>query len=477
MPRMQDALDKRTAAASIDTYYEANLLTGEATSESVEQLTKKAPRIKEKNERLFVYWTSSSAAAECQAIGPATRCFCNHSYSSHAWYETETKRVRCRWVEGCRCACFSYVPGRGATHIRCGCKHEHHEHRTSDGRPGPCSHPGCDCKGFHSNWRCARSQLHAFLAICIPRSRSFAVALSLRRCGSCGEAYDEHTTIFETAADRARAGKATESNLGGWSNEKPHLDAVCGGVTRMSSLLTGVERAGIGPLQHTDGMTCVPCDENAAPITPFSSTAEVFANYDRKADAHVARLRKLKEARESLQFAGGSQGQRLGHQGAASTNSSSNAVSAASGGGGKALVPRPPAGGAGAVRPGAGGRSSASTTTGGTAAARPVVNSNRPPTKAAMRELAAAAAEARFGGSEAAVEEAPRPPPARTVAAAAPSPAPSKRATATARGGPGGTTRSSAGGPRGQAKLAVAAARRERAAGAAEARMSVAAEA
>ena len=164
MPRMQDALDKHTAAASIDTYYEANLLTGEATSESVEQLTKKALAIKEKNERLFVYWTSSAAAAECQAIGPATRCFCNHSYSSHAWYETETKRVRCR-VEGCRCTCFSYVPGRGATHIRCGCKHEHHEHRTSDGRPGPCSHPGCDCKGFHSNWRCARSQLHAFLAI------------------------------------------------------------------------------------------------------------------------------------------------------------------------------------------------------------------------------------------------------------------------------------------------------------------------
>ena len=290
MPRMQDALDKRTAAASIDTYYEANLLTGEATSESVEQLTKKALAIKEKNERLFVYWTSSSAAAECQAIGPATRCFCNHSYSSHAWYETETKRVRCR-VEGCRCTCFSYVPGRGATHIRCGCKHEHHEHRTSDGRPGPCSHPGCDCKGFHSNWRCALA------AACISRDLYPSLTLSRSRfsCSRCAGAaravsYDEHTTIFETAADRARAGKATESNLGGWSNEKPHLDAVCGGVTRMSSLLTGVERAGIGPLQHTDGMTCVPCDENAAPITPFSSTAAVFANYDRKADAHVARF-------------------------------------------------------------------------------------------------------------------------------------------------------------------------------------------
>ena len=49
---------------------------------------------------------------------------------------------------------------------------------------------------------------------------------SAGRCGSCGEIYDSHTTTFETSAERAACGKATEANLGGWSEEKPHLDAV-----------------------------------------------------------------------------------------------------------------------------------------------------------------------------------------------------------------------------------------------------------
>ena len=163
MPRAQDALERGTASASIDAYWEANLLTGQATHPRVEELTKKALDIKAKNERLFVYWTSPVAAVECQAVGPSTRCFCTHSYSSHAWYETTSKRVKCR-VDGCRCACFSYVPGRGATHIRCSCKHEHHEHRTSDGRSAPCSHAGCGCAGFQSNWRCAHACISSALA-------------------------------------------------------------------------------------------------------------------------------------------------------------------------------------------------------------------------------------------------------------------------------------------------------------------------
>jgi len=217
MPRAVDAVDKRTAAASIDAYYEANLLMGQASKPSLEELTRRALAIKEAGTRLHVHWTSAAARTECQAIGPATRCFCNHSYSSHAWFETSSKRVRCR-VDGCRCECFSYVPGRGSTHLHCGCKHTHEEHRSSDGRPTRCHHAGCGCEGFHSTWR----------------------------CGSCEETYDAHTTIFETAQERALAGKATEANLCGWSDEKPHLDAVCGGVTSMASLLSGVERESVG---------------------------------------------------------------------------------------------------------------------------------------------------------------------------------------------------------------------------------------
>ena len=162
-----------SAAAHIDAYAEGQLLMGQATSPSLDELTERALEIRKKQERLFVFWECGEF--ECHAVGPATRCFCNHSYSSHAWYETKTKKIGCR-VDGCRCRCFSYVPGRGSTHIRCNCKHTHHEHRGADGKPGRCTHPGCNCTGFHSDWRCA-----------------------------CGATYDEHRMSFLTAAERAAA--------------------------------------------------------------------------------------------------------------------------------------------------------------------------------------------------------------------------------------------------------------------------------
>ena len=437
---MQDAAlaDRRTASASIDAYFEANLLMGQASHPPLEELTKRALKIKEENARLFVHWTSPNAQTECNAVGPATRCFCSHSYSSHAWYETSTKRVKCR-VDGCNCTCFSYVPGRGATHLRCSCKHEHHEHRTADGRPGPCQHPGCGCSGFHSSWR----------------------------CGSCNEPYDSHTTIFETAAERARAGKPSEANLGGWSGEKPHLDAVCGGVTRMTSLLSGVERQGVLPLPLTDGAVCPECEGEE--LNAMSSTAAVFANYDRKADQHVGRLRKLKQLSEGRErFAGGAAGHRLGGAPPAAA-----AAAAASGAGGNgALVPRPPPGAAGASS-----RSGAAVRAGARPPARPVVNANRPLSKTQMREIAAAAAEARAQGgappsavppqaaAAAATPAARSPGKPRSMAVAAPAMAPLAARTAAVPARQG---------PRGQAKSAVAAVRRERAAEAAEARMAAA---
>ena len=391
-----DAISKRDAAAAIDSLYEANLLMGQANTPDLEELTRKALQIKSKGTRLYVYWTTPVARTECQAIGPATRCFCTHSYSSHVWYETDSKRIRCR-VDGCKCSCFSYVPGRGGTHLRCACTHEHHEHRKPDGRPTACKHPGCDCKGFLSTWR----------------------------CGSCGEPYGAHATIFETAAERARQGKPTESNLGGWSEEKPHLDAVCGGITRMSSLLSGVEREGIAALPLTDSLAavCGNCSDggahegsghvhtlaslgassssssalDAGGFVPLSSTAATFARYDRQAGEHVGRLRQMQAMSERARFAHGTSGHRLG-----------GSVTAEP-------APPPPRGAAAApgaprsrVVLGAGGASSPD---------RPAVRSRppvAPPTPAQLREKAAAAAEARFaaaaagggGGAAAAASEA-----------------------------------------------------------------------
>jgi hypothetical protein len=407
-----DFLSKRDAAAAVDSFYEANLLMGQASTPDLEELTRKALQIKSQGTRLYVYWTAPVARTECQTIGPATRCFCTHSYSSHAWYETDSKRIRCR-VDGCKCSCFSYVPGRGGTHLRCSCKHEHHDHRKPDGRPTVCKHPGCDCKGFQSTWR----------------------------CGSCGEPYGAHATIFETAAERARQGKTTESNLGGWSEEKPHLDAVCGGITRMSSLLSGVEREGIAPLPLTDSSAavCGTCSDGGARegsgyvhtlaslgassasssaadsggFVPLSSTAATFARYDRQADEHVGRLRQMQAMSESARFAHGTSGHRLGSVTAEPAPPPPRSAVAAPGAPrsrvvlGAALV----AGGATSHKgPAALGAAlkagGASSQKGPAARSRPPF---APPTPAQLREKAAAAAEARFaaaaagGGASAAV--------------------------------------------------------------------------
>ena len=88
MPRAQDAIlaDRKTAAASIDAYYEANLLTGEASQPSLDELTKKALKIKDDGDRLFVHWTSPGAAVECQAIGPVcSNCLACVTFSMSSW--------------------------------------------------------------------------------------------------------------------------------------------------------------------------------------------------------------------------------------------------------------------------------------------------------------------------------------------------------------------------------------------------------
>ena len=452
---------------------------------------------------LVSHFAGSRSSTLC---AQATRCFCSHSWSSHAWYETSSKRCRCR-VDGCRCTCFSYIPGRGSTHLRCSCKHTHEEHRTSDGRAAPCSHPGCGCSGFHSSWR----------------------------CGSCGEDYDAHFTLFETAKERAACGKPVEANLGGWSDEKPHLDAVCGGVTRMSSLLSGVERTGlVANLPHTDGGAGTRGDGLVSEVVvpaALSSTAAVFANYDRKADAHVAKLKKAREASEARKFASGTHGHKLGgtppqlaaavlmgpappagsaraavgQRPAAPPKSATaappksataappkSAITVAGGvtvaRDGASVQPQPPRGPPpGAMRPAAGG--------GGVG--RPHVNG-----KAAMRILAASAAEARVQAmavaeagdhvcgeceavdnattSASASGRAAPNAPSSSAASARPSALPARRnAPATSAkampvaGGRvgGGGAKVGGAGARGAAKTAVAAVRRERAAEAAERRM------
>ena len=69
-------------AASIDAVWEADLLTGTARSPGVEELKKRALAIRSAGTRLMPFWTAGDV--ECHAVGPSTRCFCGHSWSSHA---------------------------------------------------------------------------------------------------------------------------------------------------------------------------------------------------------------------------------------------------------------------------------------------------------------------------------------------------------------------------------------------------------
>ena len=77
----------------------------------------------------------------------------------------------------------------------------------------------------------------------------------------------------------------------------------------MSSLLSGVERTGlVANLPHTDGGAGTRGDGLVSEVVvpaALSSTAAVFANYDRKADAHVAKLKKAREASEARKFGSG----------------------------------------------------------------------------------------------------------------------------------------------------------------------------
>ena len=88
----QAAMDKRTAAASVDAYFEANLLRrGRAATYEVLQ--------EARAQNCHFRWTPCLCTANGGSGGMpgrwASTRLCNHSWSSHAWYETGSKHIRC----------------------------------------------------------------------------------------------------------------------------------------------------------------------------------------------------------------------------------------------------------------------------------------------------------------------------------------------------------------------------------------------
>lgn len=203
-------MPRASAGAHVDAYFAYNALVGEADGgralpqAEYDDLRRTAERIVRERKRLFVFWRSAPKGIDCHAVGPSTKCACGHQYKAHRWMDTEKRLVGCR-VPGCRCPCFRYIPGRGSRYLRCSCKHEVEDHRDASGRPSRCTK--CACTGFHnSGWRCA-----------------------------CGEMFDDHATIVCQASD------LPPGSDDGY-HQASYLSAAGGGVTRLTSLLHGVDR-------------------------------------------------------------------------------------------------------------------------------------------------------------------------------------------------------------------------------------------
>ena len=133
-----------SAGDHVESFWRYNQLVGESDggeclSEAAYSQLKARAREAAKD-RLFCTWRNLSTGMDCVAVGPMSRCFCGHSYRAHDFMDNKGKRVGCR-CEGCSCAQFEYMLGRGSSWIRCGrCKHAHDEHRRRDGTRGGCTH-------------------------------------------------------------------------------------------------------------------------------------------------------------------------------------------------------------------------------------------------------------------------------------------------------------------------------------------------
>ena len=206
------------ASSSVDSYWEYRRLVGESDGgtllgeEEYAELRKLAA--KAAKNRLFVTWRNMATGMDCYNVGPDSRCHCGHSYKAHAWYNTDTKRVHCRCA-GCACTGFEYVVGHGAWWIKCVCKHTHHDHANGRGR---CAHDGCPCQRFHSSFSCV-----------------------------CGTSWQEHATVIEARSERRASNRPVHNLCGGGGVG----EAACGAVTRMSSLVPGIDRIET-PLPFTD---------------------------------------------------------------------------------------------------------------------------------------------------------------------------------------------------------------------------------
>eukprot|EP00976_Prorocentrum_cordatum_P075736 1182015-Prorocentrum_minimum.AAC.1 len=133
---------------------------------------------------LYVTWRSRKTNEDCCRVGASHKCFCGHLFSAH-----HSKGKSLPKCNKCTCRMFDYVPSRPEevgdwwlprrkgfnvhswrAKCKCGAPHDQHDPVT---RGGP-------CPSFVSNYMCI----------------------------VCDSHQEEHDTVYESAAERTRAGRA-----------------------------------------------------------------------------------------------------------------------------------------------------------------------------------------------------------------------------------------------------------------------------
>eukprot|EP00927_Polykrikos_kofoidii_P037746 TRINITY_DN31964_c0_g1_i1.p1 TRINITY_DN31964_c0_g1~~TRINITY_DN31964_c0_g1_i1.p1 ORF type:complete len:473 (+),score=64.18 TRINITY_DN31964_c0_g1_i1:32-1420(+) len=230
MPRAIDHMcagGNAAAGKHIDAYQEYSNVVGRLDGgkplpgEEYEAIRKRAA---DGTRRLYVNWRNTQNGIDCRAIGPQSMCFCTHRYNEHDWEAFETRRVRCK-MPGCTCTCFNHVPVRGSQDLQCcACHRSFRDH----------------CPETH---KCPVGSRQGGTGTFAPKGGGkFA---SSYNC-SCTATFDQHETVFESRAERDRAGRPIDA---GWMEtaSKEGLP-VChlGGIIGFTSLADGIDRAYAG---------------------------------------------------------------------------------------------------------------------------------------------------------------------------------------------------------------------------------------
>ena len=129
-------------------------------------------------QRPYTFWRNS-AGKDCKAVGPATKCFCDHRYKEHDFVNPKNKMIKCL-AKGCNCKCYLYVPVHGSYDFKCLCKHSYKVHDPSSTK---CTK--CPCLKISSAFSC-----------------------------SCGEQFGTHRTVVETREERLQQGRSVSEAEG-----------------------------------------------------------------------------------------------------------------------------------------------------------------------------------------------------------------------------------------------------------------------